>query len=190
MIGPISGYGSYGIWGMGPGMSTGLSGAGTGTAAAAEAAGVGAVSGSKGAEDAKPIVNPGESTEVRPGKRVSPAECQTCKERKYQDGSDEMVSFKSAQHISPTEAGNRVRAHEQEHVVNAYEKASEKGGKVLQASVSIHTAICPECGRTYVSGGETNTKIQYSNEEESPYMKARKKQDAQLLPGMNLDVSA
>lgn len=179
MISPISGYGSYGVWGMGPGMSTAT---GTGAEGA-----VGAVSVS---EDTKPIVNPGESQEVKPGKRVSPAECETCKERKYQDGSDEMVSFKTAQHISPTEAGTKVRAHEQEHVANAYEKAAKDGGKVLQASVSIHTAICPECGRTYISGGETNTKIEYSHEEESPYMKARKKMDAQMLPGMNLDISA
>ncbi|MBO5552433.1 MAG: hypothetical protein J5966_10805 [Lachnospiraceae bacterium] len=188
MISPISGsgsFGAYGMWGIGPGMS-GSSGIGAENAAGA----VGASGAVGAAEEKKPIVNPGESTEVQPGKKVSPAECETCKERKYQDGSDEMVSFKSAQHISPTEAGNRVRAHEQEHVMNAYEKAEQKGGKVLQASVSIHTAICPECGRTFVSGGETNTKIEYSHEEESPYMKARKKQDAQLLPGMNLDVSA
>ena len=179
MISPISGYGLYGMWGMGPGMG---SGADTGAQGAFGAVGA--------SEDTKPVVNPGESDQVKPGKRVSPAECETCKERKYQDGSDEMVSFKSAQHISPTEAGSRVRAHEQEHVANAYEKAAKDGGKVLQASVSIHTAICPECGRTYVSGGETNTKIEYSHEEESPYMKARKKMDAQLLPGMNLDMSA
>ena len=188
MISPISGsgsFGAYGMWGIGPGMS------GRSDIGAQGAAGAVAVSGAVGsAEEKKPIVKPGESTEVQPGKKVSPAECETCKERKYQDGSDEMVSFKSAQHISPTEAGSRVRAHEQEHVMNAYEKAEEKGGKVLQASVSIHTAVCPECGRTYVSGGETNTKIEYSHEEESPYMKARKKQDAQLLPGMNLDISA
>lgn len=188
MISPISGsgsFGAYGVWGMGPGMSRGSD-----IGAQSVAGVVGASGGVGNAEDAKPIVNPGESTEVKAGKRVSPAECQTCKERKYQDGSDEMVSFKSAQHISPTEAGSRVRAHEQEHVANAYEKAAKDGGKVLQASVSIHTSICPECGRTFVSGGETNTKIEYSHEEESPYMKARKKMDKQLLPGMNFDISA
>ena len=31
----------------------------------------------------------------------------------------------------------------------------------MQASVSIKTAICPECGTTYVAGGETTTKIKY-----------------------------
>ena len=187
MISPISGsgsFGSYGMWGIGPGMS-----GGSDTGAQGAVGALGASGAAEKAEGAKPIVNPGESTKVQPGKKVSPAECQTCKERKYQDGSDEMVSFKSAQHISPTEAGSRVRAHEQEHVANAYEKAAKDGGKVLQASVSIHTAICPECGRTYVSGGETNTKIEYSNEKESPYMKARKKMDQQLLPGMNFDIA-
>jgi len=60
-------------------------------------------------------------------------ECQTCKNRKYQDGSDEMVSFKSAQHVAPGAAGAAVRAHEQEHVSNAYKKASQNNGKVIQA---------------------------------------------------------
>ena len=45
----------------------------------------------------------------------SSEECQTCKNRKYQDGSDEMVSFKSAAHVSPQAAAGRVRAHEGEH---------------------------------------------------------------------------
>ncbi len=65
------------------------------------------------------IKNPGESMQVAPGRKSSPAECETCKNRKYQDGSDEMVSFKSAAHISPAASGTRVRAHEQEHVSNA-----------------------------------------------------------------------
>ena len=78
-------------------------------------------------------------------------ECQTCKNRKYKDGSDEMVSFKSPAHISPEKSASAVRAHEQEHVTNAYAKAATNNGKVLSASVSIHTDICPECGRSYVS---------------------------------------
>lgn len=82
----------------------------------------------------------------------SSEECQTCKNRKYQDGSDEMVSFKSAAHVSPQAAAGRVRAHEGEHVSNAYDKAAQKNGTVVYASVSIHTSVCPECGRTYVSG--------------------------------------
>lgn len=122
----------------------------------------------------------------RAAKRAGVIECETCASRKYQDGSDEQVSFKSAQHISPEAAAARVRGHEAEHVSNAYDKAKQKGGKVLNATVSIHTAVCPECGRTYVSGGTTHTQIAYPNEE-NPYQKNRKKADGGLLAGMNFD---
>ncbi len=120
------------------------------------------------------------------GKKIPAEECQTCKNRKYQDGSDEMVSFKSAAHISPESAGARVRAHEQEHVSNAYKKAAQGNGKVISASVSIHTAVCPECGRTYVSGGTTNTQIKYYNED-NPYQKGLKTADQAKYSGMNAD---
>ena len=113
-------------------------------------------------------------------------ECQTCKERKYQDGSDEMVSFKSPAHISPEAAGVAVRAHEQEHVSNAYKKAGRDNGKVLMASVRIHTAICPECGRSYVSGGTTATKIQYK--EKNPYDKNTKALQAESFKGNHVNV--
>lgn len=113
-------------------------------------------------------------------------ECQTCKNRKYKDGSDEMVSFKSPAHISPESAASAVRAHEQEHVSNAYSKAAKGNGKVVSASVSIHTAICPECGRSYVSGGTTNTQIKYYNED-NPYQKDLKATDHDKYAGMNLD---
>ena len=164
---PISQYGMYGSFGM-----QGVTG--TGKAEAAEAN--------------KPIKNPGESTEVQPGKKSSPAQCETCKERKYQDGSDEMVSFKSPSHISPNAAGSAVRAHEQEHVSNAYKKAAEKDGKVVNCSVSIHTAICPECGRSYVSGGTTQTSIKYSNES-NPYVKNMKAQQGDALRGAGIDLA-
>ena len=137
--------------------------------------------------EGKVVLNPGQDVEKKPGMRSSPAECETCKNRKYQDGSDEQVSFKSAAHISPNAAAAKVRGHEQEHVSNAYDKAKQSGGKVLQASVAIHTAICPECGRTYVSGGTTSTKIAYPNES-NPYQKNRKEADAGLLSGMNIDI--
>ena len=113
-------------------------------------------------------------------------ECQTCKNRKYKDGSDEMVSFKTAQHVSPENAASAVRAHEQEHVSNAYKKAATGNGKVISASVSIHTAVCPECGRTYVSGGTTHTQIKYFNED-NPYQKGLKIADQAKYAGMNAD---
>lgn len=112
-------------------------------------------------------------------------ECQTCKERKYQDGSDEMVSFKAAAHISPESSASRVRAHEQEHVSNAFKKAAKEDGKVLQASVRLQTAICPECGRSYVAGGTTTTKIQYPND--TPYDKNNKALQAEAFKGNHVD---
>lgn len=123
------------------------------------------------------------------GRKSSPEECETCSERKYQDGSNENVSYKAASHISPEAAGSAVRAHEGEHVSNAYSKASEQNGKVISASVSIHTAVCPECGRTYVSGGTTNTKIKYSDES-NPYQQNQKSLDALRVTGNHIDYAA
>lgn len=122
-------------------------------------------------------------------RKSSPAECQTCKERKYQDGSNENVSYKAASHISPNAAGTAVRAHEGEHVSNAYSKAAMNNGKVISASVSIHTSVCPECGRTYVSGGTTNTMIRYSDES-NPYQQNQKSLDALRFTGNNIDYVA
>ena len=140
------------------------------------------------AEGSKPVVNPGESDVKAPGRTSAPSECETCKNRKYQDGSDENVSFKAAAHISPEASGARVRGHEQEHVANAYKKAAEGNGKVIQASVSLKTAICPECGRSYVSGGTTSTKIKYSKDSDTnPYAKDRKAIQGEALRGQNLD---
>ena len=130
----------------------------------------------------------GASAAKSPGRKSSPAECETCKNRKYQDGSDEMVSFKSAAHISPNASGSRVRAHEQEHVNNAFKKTSMENGKVISASVSIRTNVCPECGRTYVSGGETNTQIKYFNED-NPYQKGKKTADSAVYSGMHVNIA-
>ncbi|MDD6057685.1 MAG: hypothetical protein PUB98_05440 [Clostridiales bacterium] len=139
------------------------------------------VSGISGAKNA--------SVTGKAGIKASPTECQTCKERKYQDGSNENVSFKTPTHISPNAAASAVQAHEGEHVSNAYTKAAEKNGKVLSASVAIHTAICPECGRTYVSGGTTSTMIQYRNDS-NPYQQNKKAQDALRFTGANIDYVA
>lgn len=123
------------------------------------------------------------------GKVNSSGECETCKNRKYQDGSNENVSFKSAAHISPEASAGAVRAHEGEHVSNAYTKAAQNNGKVINASVSIHTSVCPECGKTYVSGGTTDTTIKYTNED-NPYVKILKAQQAEALKGQFIDFAA
>ena len=135
------------------------------------------------------ILNPGESTQKMPGRKSSPAECETCKNRKYQDGSDEMVSYKAPTHISPEAAASSVRSHEQEHVNNAYTDAAQNNGKVISCNVSIKTSICPECGRSYVSGGTTSTQIRYYNED-NPYQKDLKSSDAaNKYRGMNVDIA-
>lgn len=138
--------------------------------------------------DRSMMMYPGDTEEKKPGMTSSPEECETCKNRKYQDGSDEMVSFKAPGHISPESAPAAVRSHEQEHVTNAYSKAALNNGKVLQASVTIHTSVCPECGRSYVSGGTTHTQIKYYNEE-NPYQKDLKTQDGSKYKGMNVDAA-
>ena len=163
---------------------TGIMGIGYGTSAYAGYTGYS----SANVQAGKPVVNPGESTVVTPGRKSSPAECETCKNRKYQDGSDEMVSFKSAAHISPEASASRVRAHEQEHVSNAYKKAAQGNGKVLAANVTLKTAICPECGRSYTAGGTTTTKISYSDES-NPYQQNQKSADAAAFIGKNLDLA-
>ena len=127
---------------------------------------------------------------VKGGHRSTPAECETCKNRKYQDGSDEMVSFKAAGHIDPDSAAAVVMSHEQEHVSNAYQKADKGNGEVVRASVRLKTDVCPECGRTYISGGETTTQIRYYNEGK-PYQKDMKESDGHnKYRGANVDIAA
>lgn len=118
---------------------------------------------------------------------VKKTECQTCKNRKYVDGSDEMVSFKAPAKMSPGRAAAGVRAHEQEHVNNAFEKAAKDDGKVLQASVALKMAICPECGRTYIAGGTTTTKIAYKKDD--PYSENQKSMQQEAATGNNIDVA-
>lgn len=84
--------------------------------------------------------------------------CQTCEERKYQDGSnDSSVSYQTPTRIDPDAAQAAVRGHELEHVAHEQAKAQRDGRKVVSQTVSLKTDICPECGRVYVSGGSTRT---------------------------------
>ena len=96
-----------------------------------------------------------------------------------------MVSFKSASHISPNAAPSAVRAHEGEHVSNAYKNAAMNNGEVVNTSVAIHTSVCPECGRTYVSGGTTTTMIKYNSDK---YAQNAKNLDKANVIGKNIDI--
>lgn len=121
--------------------------------------------------------------------RVRPVECQTCKNRKYVDGSNEPdVSFKTPGNISPEQSYAKVSAHEREHVSNAIAKGSKPGAKLISANVTLKMGVCPECGRTYVAGGVTNTQIKYN--ESNPYDRSRKSLEGDALVGANLDISA
>lgn len=108
---------------------------------------------------------PAAQAEAKRGGNVSSAspdydtyECQTCKNRKYQDGSnDPGVSFKTPTRISPERAPYAIRAHEGEHVAHARARAAKEDEEIVSQSVTYHTDICPECGRVYMSGGTTRT---------------------------------
>lgn len=85
-------------------------------------------------------------------------ECQTCKNRKYKDGSNDLgVSFKTPARVSPERAAFAIRAHEAEHVSRTWAQAQKENKEVVSQSVSYHTDICPECGKVYMSGGTTRT---------------------------------
>lgn len=105
-------------------------------------------------------------SEIRRMKQTGKIECQTCKERQYQDGSnDPGVSFKTPGHISPESSAAVVQAHEQEHVSNEQANARSEGRKVVSQSVQLFSAVCPECGKVYVSGGETRTTTATDNKQ-------------------------
>lgn len=100
-------------------------------------------------------------------------ECQTCKNRKYQDGSDDPgVSFKSATKISKGAAEAAVRSHEQEHVVREQAKAERTGREVVSQTVRIKYGICPECGDSYCAGGVTTTVTRAKPEQPDEIAKA------------------
>jgi ribosomal protein L32 len=61
-----------------------------------------------------------------------------------------------------------------EHVVREQAKAQREGRRVINQSVSIHTAICPECGKTYVSGGTTRTTTAAEPKQEQPARKGER----------------
>lgn len=120
--------------------------------------------------------------------KVAPVECQTCKNRRYQDGSDEMVSFKTPGKISPGESYAKVRSHEQEHVTNAVAEGNKPGKELVSASVSLKTAICPECGRSYIAGGTTRTVMKTYGSD--PYSKNQKSFEQEAAKGNNIDAVA
>jgi len=97
-------------------------------------------------------------------------ECQTCSNRKYVDKSnDSSVSYQTPTKLNPSTAALAVGAHEREHVVNERAKANREGREIINQTVSIKYAICPECHKMYAAGGVTRTQsIKRGVEEETP----------------------
>ena len=119
-------------------------------------------------DDAQQAANPALEEAKSAREVMEESECQTCKERKYQDGSDDPgVSFKTPTNIAPDQAAAAVRGHENEHVVREQAKARQEGRKVVSQSVTYHMGICPECGKVYVSGGETRTVTKADNSQQA-----------------------
>ena len=114
-------------------------------------------------------------------KALEEGECQTCQERKYQDGSDDPgVSFKTPTNVDPDMAASAVRGHEMEHVVREQAKAQREDRKVVNQSVTLHTDICPECGDVFISGGTTRTTTK-ANPVEEPQQRNDQKSGFQAM---------
>lgn len=102
-------------------------------------------------------------------KAADEGRCETCEKRKYQDGSDDIsVSYQTPTRIDPDAAPAAVRGHEMEHVYHEQAKAQREGRKVVSQTVTLHTDICPECGRVYISGGTTRTVTKGESSEAQP----------------------
>jgi len=86
--------------------------------------------------------------------------CVTCSSRLYVDVSDDpSVSFQTPQRINQSMAAITVIAHEHEHMRNEQANASKDGGMVISQRATIHTSICTECNRMYISGGSSESLI-------------------------------
>ena len=106
----------------------------------------------------QPGVNNLSQSEAHNSIRSEDIQCETCETRTYQDRSnDSGVSMQMPTRLSPTEAASAVIAHEREHQVREAAKAEAEGRDVVSNEIRIFTSRCPECGRKYVSGGETRT---------------------------------
>ena len=57
-------------------------------------------------------------------------------------------------------------------------KARQENRKVVSQSVTYHTAICPECGKAYVSGGTTRTVTKADNSQQAGQQSGR--QDSRI----------
>ena len=83
--------------------------------------------------------------------------------------------------MAPQAAALAVSAHENQHVQHEQMEAMREGKDVVFQSVQIKTAICPECGRVYVSGGKTTTVTMDPAEQKNAQELAQKHEPGQIL---------
>ena len=76
--------------------------------------------------------------------------------------------MQAATHISPADAPAAVRNHEMEHQQRDRIAAEERGHNVVLQFIELHTSLCPECNRVYVSGGMSTTQSVETQEDEAP----------------------
>jgi len=85
-------------------------------------------------------------------------ECKTCAGRRYVDKSDDpSVSYQTPTSINPNTSAAAVASHENEHVSNERGNAQREERQIVSQTVTLTYDSCPECGRSYVSGGTTRT---------------------------------
>lgn len=126
------------------------------------------------------------ATDPGKGRGIEFNGCETCRRRKYVDGSNEAnVSFKAPAHIAPGASASVVAGHEREHVANAVHEGNKPGAKLVSATVRLITSVCPECGRRYVSGGVTTTTVKHTS---NPYSKELNSEITNLMNGEKLNL--
>jgi len=102
-----------------------------------------------------------------------PGECKTCASRRYVDKSDDpSVSYQTPTNISASMSTAAVASHENEHVSNERAKADRDGREIINQTVNLTYDCCPECGRTYVSGGTTRTTSTGKSGDDKPEFQA------------------
>lgn len=123
-------------------------------------------------------------------RRFDNFECQTCASRRYKDGSnDPGVSFKTPGKIDPGASAAVVKGHENEHVSRNQAKAQREGKEIVSQSVSLSTDICPECNKSFVSGGQTRT-VTASKGDSKAELYNVGTENAEEVKGQNLDTVA
>jgi hypothetical protein len=80
------------------------------------------------------------------------AGCASCAARSYQCSSGQVTSG-----VSSNESGSFVAAHEAEHLAKDRVEAQANDRQVVSQSMRLFTAMCAECGSTFVAGGEAKT---------------------------------